>query len=150
MMVCLTQPASSHEPPQREKQHYYPGSAMLDWVERERAVVLTTMRHPGDVLLSLFHYVRSHRRDPAMDRHLLTLMRFDFEGPRATSPEDPGGIPRLTNLAVHIYRLRPDLQERFPDVFGRHRGDFVRWLIQPGADEYALTREELAPILGSI
>ena len=42
-------------------QHFRPGPEFLDWVRRERVQLLTMARHPGDVLLSLYHYVQRFR-----------------------------------------------------------------------------------------
>jgi hypothetical protein len=43
-------------------QHYAPDPALLAWAERNQAVLITTIRHPGDVLLSLYHYVHSYNK----------------------------------------------------------------------------------------
>ena len=50
----------------------------------------------------------------------------------ARAPEDPEILPSrpaLTNYALHLYRSRADLQEAFPDVFGRHRWDYLHWFV---------------------
>lgn len=41
-------------------QHYYAQPHLLGWAERNNVVLLTTIRHPGDVLLSLYHHVRNY------------------------------------------------------------------------------------------
>jgi hypothetical protein len=41
------------------QQHYRPSPELLVWEHRRGAVFVTTMRHPGDVLVSLYHHVRS-------------------------------------------------------------------------------------------
>jgi hypothetical protein len=42
-------------------QHYTPEPALRDWAMQHKAVLVTTIRHPGDVLISLYHHVRSLR-----------------------------------------------------------------------------------------
>lgn len=41
-------------------QHFYPEPALLSWAEQHGVVLLTTTRHPGDVLISLYHYVQNY------------------------------------------------------------------------------------------
>lgn len=38
--------------------HVLPKADMLTWLTNNRVTVLTTIRHPGDTLVSLFHYLR--------------------------------------------------------------------------------------------
>ena len=40
-------------------QHFYPEAGLLSWAEQHGVVLLTTVRHPGDVLISLYHYVHN-------------------------------------------------------------------------------------------
>ncbi len=40
-------------------QHYAARPDLIDWAERNGVVLVTTLRHPCDVLVSLFHYVRA-------------------------------------------------------------------------------------------
>lgn len=40
-------------------QHYSPRSEILEWAECNDVHLLTTLRHPGDVLISLYHYVKN-------------------------------------------------------------------------------------------
>jgi hypothetical protein len=39
-------------------QHYAPQAELLSWASETGADIVTTVRHPGDVLVSLLHYVR--------------------------------------------------------------------------------------------
>ena len=39
-------------------QHVEPTPALLDWAARNAVTVVTTLRHPGDVLVSLFYYAQ--------------------------------------------------------------------------------------------
>ena len=45
-------------------QHYAPSEELLDWLVANRVAVLSTIRHPADTFLSLFHYVQWHE-DPS-------------------------------------------------------------------------------------
>jgi len=40
-------------------QHYATQGALIDWAEKEDVKFVTTVRHPGDVLVSMFHHVRN-------------------------------------------------------------------------------------------
>jgi hypothetical protein len=72
------------------------------------------------------------------------------------APDDPAGqapgaesgasLPVLTNLAMFLYRERPDLQAAFPDVYGQHRLDIVYWLIGKARDEYRIEDAWVAPL----
>lgn len=63
------------------QQHYLPGETILSWADRERAVFLTTVRHPGDALVSLYHYVNAYENDPRWEGEPPGRMRGDREGP---------------------------------------------------------------------
>lgn len=41
-------------------QHLFPSESLVRWLVESRAVVLTTIRHPADTFLSLFHYAKWH------------------------------------------------------------------------------------------
>ena len=41
-------------------QHYAPEPVLLDWPKQNGVVLITTIRHPGDVLLSLYHHVHAY------------------------------------------------------------------------------------------
>jgi hypothetical protein len=45
--------------------HLFPSESLVRWLVENRVVVLTTIRHPADTFLSLFHYVKCH--DTASD-----------------------------------------------------------------------------------
>jgi hypothetical protein len=46
------------------QQHFDPIPALLDWAEREQAIFVAPVRHPGDVLVSLRHYLTNRRVAP--------------------------------------------------------------------------------------
>jgi len=46
-------------------QHLFPSESLVRWLVESRAVVLTTIRHPADTFLSLFHYAKWHDVGPA-------------------------------------------------------------------------------------
>lgn len=41
-------------------QHLFLSESLVEWLVENRAVVLTTIRHPADTFLSYFHYVKWH------------------------------------------------------------------------------------------
>lgn len=45
------------------QQHYYPQSKLLNWTREQEVTVFTVVRHPCDVLISLYHYVSNYEKD---------------------------------------------------------------------------------------
>ena len=41
--------------------HILPSPELTAWIHDKRAVVITTIRHPGDVLISLYHHLHNFR-----------------------------------------------------------------------------------------
>ncbi|MCP4537679.1 MAG: sulfotransferase domain-containing protein [Chloroflexi bacterium] len=59
-------------------QHYRLEPDILAWAKQHRALFVTMMRHPGDVLVSLWHMMRNKSHDPDADlRFVQFLMRDD-------------------------------------------------------------------------
>jgi GT2 family glycosyltransferase/glycosyltransferase involved in cell wall biosynthesis len=44
--------------------------------------------------------------------------------------------PKVSRFWMNVYERRPDLQRRFAEVLGRHRDEFLEWVIEHGAAEY--------------
>ena len=71
-------------------QHLTPEPGLVRWLERNGVVVLTTVRHPGDTFLSLFHFLKWNRErlDAATEallkdadhpgKHALRYVQFPF------------------------------------------------------------------------
>ncbi len=59
-------------------QHLFPSESLVQWLVESRAVVLTTIRHPADTFLSLFHYVKWH--DTGLDPST-TALKEDGDQP---------------------------------------------------------------------
>jgi Sulfotransferase domain len=69
----------------------------------------------------------------------------------APASDDPhaGRLPPLiTNLGARLYRSRPDLQQTFPDLYGRDRVAFSHWFTEI-ADEGALANAFITPVYQS-
>ena len=63
-------------------QHLPPSDDLYRWLVENRAVVLTTIRHPGDAFLSYFHFLKWQEADPDP---LAASLRGDGERPGAHS-----------------------------------------------------------------
>lgn len=61
------------------QQHYYPLPRLLRWVEENGVVLVTTVRHPGDTFLSLYHYTLNFGDQPRHDMALLEAAKQDGE-----------------------------------------------------------------------
>lgn len=59
---------------------------------------------------------------------------------------DDNAIPRITNLAAYIYRIRPDLQAEFPDAFDADRLGYAAWFLRYAGYAYQLDRCFLTPM----
>jgi hypothetical protein len=66
--------------------------------------------------------------------------------PAADDPQGADGPLPLTNLALYAYRSRADVQEIYPDVFGRHRPDVAEWFILYSATAFELDDAFIAPM----
>jgi hypothetical protein len=62
-------------------QHYYPTQELLDWIAARNVVVVTTARHPGDVLVSLYYHIRNRQHGPGDRVGRATTMESDRRGP---------------------------------------------------------------------
>ncbi|HEY8490962.1 MAG TPA: methyltransferase domain-containing protein, partial [Dehalococcoidia bacterium] len=61
--------------------------------------------------------------------------------------EDPNPeAPPVSRLWLHLYRLRRDVQEVFPDLFGAHREAFLRWAAEHGRYEHRLDAAFAPPL----
>jgi Sulfotransferase domain len=75
-----------------------------------------------------------------------------FHWANAAADDDPLGskaIPRVTNLAVFVYKQRPDLQAAFPDIFDLNRLGYAAWFLRYAGHRYQLDRSFLTPIAWS-
>jgi hypothetical protein len=58
-------------------QHYRPRSELLTWARQNQALFVTMLRHPGDVLVSLWHMMQKRSYDPSADLRYLRLLMID-------------------------------------------------------------------------
>lgn len=59
--------------------HICPNEELLSWIRRNRPVVITTIRHPGDVLISLYHHVHDFRSRTLDHDFLRRMLAGGFE-----------------------------------------------------------------------
>jgi hypothetical protein len=55
-------------------------------------------------------------------------------------------IPRITNLAAFIHKIRPDLQAAYSDIFDENRMSFASWFLRYAGVAYQLDRCFLTPV----
>ncbi len=60
------------------------------------------------------------------------------------------GPPQMPEVAMQIYRQRPDLTACFPDPFGLSRKRFAFWYVTHGSSEYALEFPLVWPTVRSL
>lgn len=61
-------------------QHYLPNSVVIDWAKHNNAIFITTLRHPGDVLVSLYHHVINFAHDVSEETSGVPYMLQRLEG----------------------------------------------------------------------
>ncbi len=58
-------------------QHYWLEPDIFAWAKQRRTLFVTMMRHPGDVLVSLWHMMRNKSYDPDADLRFVQLLMHD-------------------------------------------------------------------------
>jgi hypothetical protein len=69
--------------------------------------------------------------------------------PAANDPEAGQVAPVITELALALRSLRPDLVAAFPDPFGDNRVEFCHWFIFNATGEFEFDRSFTLPVLAS-
>ncbi len=87
-----------------------------------------------------------HNLDPVFIKPLQESLLAWCDMPAEEDPYRPDAEPILTNLALYIYHIRPDLTDAFPDVFGKDRLAFARWFVQHAPDSYASDKALAKPV----
>ncbi len=59
--------------------HLMPSPEILKWINETRPFLLTTVRHPGDVLISLYHHIHQFPAAPINLQELLDMLNKPFE-----------------------------------------------------------------------
>lgn len=71
-----------------------------------------------------------------------------LNAPAADDPHAGRLPPLITNLGARLYRCRPDLQQAFPDLYGRDRVAFSHWFTEI-AEDGALANAFIVPVYQS-
>jgi hypothetical protein len=80
--------------------------------------------------------------------HSLQGRHSRLNAPAADDPHAGRLPPLITNLGARLYSSRPDLQQAFPDLYGRDRVAFSHWFTEI-ADEGALASAFIVPVYQS-
>jgi hypothetical protein len=103
-----------------------------------------------------FGYFNNGAKIPDIARlmyHALGAQRGRFGNPFSTSSaqsffswlnEPISRDPAITRLWYEIYHKRSDIQQAFPDVFGKHREGFFQWILAKGKKDYQID-DQLVP-----
>ena len=99
-------------------QHYRPRPELLDWADANQAVFVTMLRHPGDVLTSLWHMMRNRSYDPRADlRFLRLLMRDDDELGEHAKEYVEKHFHRMIRLSLKWKNSGASLVVRYEDLW---------------------------------
>jgi len=80
--------------------HIRPNPQLIAWIRERRPVVITTIRHPGDVLISLYHHLHNFRAEALDPDFLRAMLSTGFD--RTNMVADSTGQPFSTDLAYSI------------------------------------------------
>jgi len=80
--------------------HIRPRPPLLAWIREHRPVVITTIRHPGDVLISLYHHLHNFRAEALDPYFLRRMLSTGFE--RTNMVADSTGQPFSADLACSL------------------------------------------------
>src|SRR2546430_2426090 len=73
-------------------QHLPPFESLVRWARDRGLVLITTIRHPADTLVSLYHYVRNFRERAQIDAETTNLLT---NGERGKADDNMPGSDRL-------------------------------------------------------
>ncbi len=98
-------------------------------------------------------FVRDMWRE-ATDRGLRWDRLLDAQDPRSfygwVNQAVDEGTPVISRLAQRVYQARSDVQKAFPDVYGAHRREFVRWFTETGIQEHSIPAALAEPMRQSL
>lgn len=102
------------------QQHYWFEAGTREWLERHGVVVLTTVRHPGDVFVSLWHHVRKSGLPPVHDGRHSGSLQLDGPtmGPNAEAFAAQG-FYRDLHVSISWLRAGESLCVRYEDLWLR-------------------------------
>jgi hypothetical protein len=80
--------------------HIRPHAELTAWIRAQPAIVITTIRHPGAVLISLYHHVREFRAQSLDFDFLRRMLSAGFERTNITA--DSTGQPFWADLACSL------------------------------------------------
>jgi|GEM_PF-2505379 hypothetical protein len=84
--------------------HYPPSKALLDWINDNSIFLITTIRHPADTLISLYHHIHKFQKDSVDPGVLRKMLLEDF--PRTDVIPARVGAPFSWGLACSIEWMR--------------------------------------------
>jgi hypothetical protein len=77
-------------------QHVPPFAPLIRWARERGVALITTVRHPADILVSLYHYVRNFGGKKQIDNETLELLRAGREEGQAE------GSPTADSLQAYV------------------------------------------------
>ena len=72
-----------------------------------------------------------------------------LNSPAAADPNAGAMAPAITELGAYLHSIRPDVRQRWPELYGKNRVDFAQWFLSSAASEYELDRAFTLPIVRS-
>jgi len=80
--------------------HLRPHAELTAWIREQHAIPITTIRHPADVLISLFHHLRSFRAQSIDFDFVRRMLSASFD--RGNITTDSSGQPFWADLAFSL------------------------------------------------
>ncbi len=83
--------------------------------------------------------------EPALAKSTLASFLSWANVPDPDDPHQSDPVLRMTRLAIFAYRSSPELQQAFPDIYGEHRVDYLKWFLE----HYAWVLGVVRPVVAS-
>ena len=98
-------------------EHYYPEAHLLQLAKERKIILLTPIRHPGDVLVSYLHYLRNFVDDRPMIPSLMKIARDEHLYGSEAMLFVQTGFRSMLNMSISWIASRQSLIVRYEDLW---------------------------------
>ncbi len=126
-------------------QHYLPIPELVDWAKQNQIVVVTTVRHPADTLVSLIHYIRNQFPAPSSIVRTASMLALDGDeiGSHAVHYVRTDFFTAL-DISIYWMLSHESLMVRYEDLWA----DTVGTLMTLTSRIHPISREKIERAVG--
>jgi Sulfotransferase domain len=106
--------------------HLRPGDGLLDWVREFQPILLTTIRHPGDVLISLYHHVNGFERESVDHSELRRMLHEPFNRSGVEAPWEGGTFSADLACSIEWIKTGLPIVVRYEDLWRDTAGTLAK------------------------